>query len=72
MKRRLFENNAHSFIVKIWLEETTGRANRGMWRGHITHLVSGEQRYVKDLAELSAFVARCLKEWEPRPATDAG
>ena len=62
MKRRLSENNTHSFIVKIWLEETTGRANRGTWRGHITHVPSGERRYLKSLDEIAAFIAPYLEE----------
>lgn len=60
MKQRLFEDNTHSFIVKIWLEETTERADHGTWRGRITHLPSGEQRYIKDLDGILAFVAPYL------------
>ena len=62
MKQRLFEDNTHSFIVRIWLEKTTEQADQGTWRGHITHLPSGEQCYIKDLDELSDFVATYLKE----------
>lgn len=61
MKQRLFEDNTHSFIVRIWLEETTEQADRGTWRGRITHLPSGEQCYVKDLDGISAFVAPYLR-----------
>ena len=51
----------HSFIVKIWLEVTTEEAERATWRGHITHVPSGERRYVQDLDDITAFVAPYLE-----------
>lgn len=52
----LLEEYTHSFIVKVWLEETAAEAGRSTWRGHITHVPSGERRYLKDLDELVAFI----------------
>lgn len=51
-----YEVNTHSFVVKVWLEETTEEAGRASWRGHITHVVSGERRYLQSLAEITHFV----------------
>lgn len=61
MKQQLFEDNTHSFIVRIWLEETTEQADQGTWRGCVTHLPSGEQCYIKDLDGLLDFVSTYLR-----------
>jgi hypothetical protein len=51
-----YEVNTHSFVVKVWLEEATEEAGRARWRGHITHVVSGERRYLQSLAEITWFI----------------
>ncbi len=45
-----------SFIVKIWLEETLEEAGQIRWRGHITHVPSGDRRYAQTLDDLVAFI----------------
>ena len=57
----LLEPNTHSFIVKVWLEETAEEAGRTTWRGHVTHVPSGERRYVQNLDDIVAFIAPYLK-----------
>lgn len=57
----LFEFNTHSFIVKVWLEETAEEAGQAIWRGHITHVPSGERRYVKDPDDIPAFIVPYLE-----------
>ena len=65
----LAESKSHSFIVKIWLEETeaTGRAS---WRGHIRHVSNGGRHYLENLSEITVFITPYLKEmgikFEPR------
>ena len=65
----VFEANTHPFIVKIWLEESAQEAGRATWRGHITHVPSGERRYVKHLDDVTSFIAPYLAgmgvEFEP-------
>ena len=39
-----------SFIVKIWIEE-----GEPSWRGSITHIATGEKRYVKELDEITRY-----------------
>lgn len=56
-----FEATTHPFIVKIWLEETAEEAGQAVWRGHITHVPSGERRYLKELDDITAFVAPYLE-----------
>ena len=54
--------NTHSFIVKLWLEETVEEAGQVTWRGHITHVPSGERRYVEDLNGITAFIMPRLQD----------
>ena len=49
------EVNLQSFIVKIWVEETGDSASTTPWRGSITHVVTGERRYVKSLEEITKY-----------------
>ena len=58
----LFESNTHSFIVKVWLEETAEEAGQATWRGHITHVSNGERRYLKELDDISMFIASYLEQ----------
>ena len=58
---------SHSFIVKIWLEESLEEAERVIWRGHITHVSNGSQRYVKDLSEIPQFIFPYLEMMGVRP-----
>ncbi|MDZ4720588.1 MAG: hypothetical protein SH847_19210 [Roseiflexaceae bacterium] len=56
------EPNTHTFVVKIWREETTSSADYVAWRGHITHVASGQRRYVTSLGELHLFIGLYLRE----------
>jgi hypothetical protein len=56
------EVHTHPFIVKVWLEETTEQAGRVTWRGHVTHVSSGERRYLRDLDDIAAFIAPYLEK----------
>jgi hypothetical protein len=49
------EPKAHSFIVKIWLEEGD-EAEKLFWRGQITHVPSGERRQLKVLSDVTDFI----------------
>lgn len=56
------EPNTHSFIVKIWLEETAEEAGSAQWRGHITHVPTGKRRYLKNLLDVCLFLLPYLEE----------
>jgi hypothetical protein len=58
----LYESSTHSFIVKIWLEERTDESDPLIWRGHITHVPSGRRRYLRNLDEITGFVALFLQD----------
>ena len=62
-KRASAEPETHSFVVKIWLEETADETPHPVWRGHITHVTSGQRRYVNNLGGITNFVAPYLIDW---------
>ena len=49
----------HSFVLKIWREETP--TDTACWRGRIIHVPSGRYRYFDDLPDVLAFVAPYLE-----------
>ncbi len=53
----------HSFIVKVWLEETTEESDQAVWRGRVTHVPSHKQRYFQDLNDLIVFIQWYIKNW---------
>ncbi len=59
-----FESNTHSFVVKIWLEETDEGSDSSLWRGHVTHVPSRQRRYVEDLRGISDFISIYLKQMD--------
>lgn len=64
-----YEPDTHSFVVKTWLEETREEGGRARWRGHITHVVSGERRYLQSLAEITSFIENYLVSMGVSPET---
>ncbi len=56
------ESNTHSFIVKIWLEETVEEDGRAIWRGYITHVPGGERRYMKQPNDILMFIMPFLNK----------
>ena len=55
------EFDPHSFIVKVWIEETAEEAGKATWRGHVTHVPSGERRYIDSLDDIIAFLSFYLE-----------
>jgi hypothetical protein len=53
----MYDPHTHSFITKVWLEESDQEAGRATWRGIITHVPSGKQRYLSRLDEVAGFIA---------------
>ena len=64
---RPFESKTHSFIVKIWLEETANDLGRPKWRGHITHVPDGERRYLESVHEITRFIDPYLDGTNAKP-----
>ncbi|MBK8048260.1 MAG: hypothetical protein IPK16_14740 [Anaerolineales bacterium] len=55
------EKTTSSFVIRIWLEDHQQGGNPDCWRGHITNVISRERRYVKSLAEITAFLSSHLE-----------
>jgi hypothetical protein len=53
---------SHTFVVRIWLEESTEEAGRATWRGQITHLTSGERSYLQTLDAISTCMAKYVRQ----------
>jgi len=51
---------AHSFIVRIWLEEGAEVERMAIWHGQVTHVPGGESRYFSDFDELVDFISSSL------------
>ena len=50
------EQDRHSFVITVWLEEKETPEQPALWRGHITHALSKASRYVQSLEEISQFI----------------
>jgi len=62
------ESSIHSFVIKIWLENTPKGAALTPWRGRITHVATGEYRSIKSMDEIAAFICSYLNEGHQKPA----
>ena len=51
----------HSFIIKIWLEETVEETGRTLWRGRITHVPSGHKALFQNIDDISKFITPYLE-----------
>jgi hypothetical protein len=64
------EFRTQSFVIKVWIDEPDEDC-RMKWRGRITHVPSGDSRYVTNLAEITSFIAAYLEKMtrdEARPS----
>lgn len=57
----LLESSNQSFIIKIWIEETAEEAGDVIWRGHITHVNSGERHYFDAPDDILIFMMPYLR-----------
>ena len=55
------EPRIHSFIVKIWLEEGDEDIDSAMVHGHVTHVPSGDRRYIRSEKEIPLLITSCLQ-----------
>lgn len=56
--------SSHSFVVKIWAEELDPTTEKSFWRGHITHVLSGERCYFQSIQKMNNFILPYLSEWD--------
>jgi hypothetical protein len=62
------EATSQPFVVRIWLEEAAEDGRSARWRGHITHVPSGERRYLKELNDIVAFIVPYLEGMGVKPS----
>lgn len=49
--------DSHSFIVKVWVEDPAEEAGDiVLWRGHVTHVPSGDRCHFQDFDTMLAFI----------------
>jgi hypothetical protein len=59
-----YEAQFHSFVIRIRKEPSAYAAAGLGWSGQITHVPSGDQRYVKSMDEIRSFIALYLDDDE--------
>lgn len=52
----LYERYTHSFVIRIWVEETTEEAGEVIWRGRIIHVDSHKKSYFQALDDIVLFI----------------
>jgi hypothetical protein len=57
----------HSFIVKVWLDETDHEPRRRRWRGRVTHIPSGHDCHFVELNEIAFFIIPYLQQLGIKP-----
>lgn len=58
----IYESTDESFVVRVWIEQASADGHQTQWRGHITHIPSGDAQYFKDLAEVPLIMASHLQQ----------
>lgn len=58
---------SHSFIIKIWQEETAQESGKVSWRGYISHVISGRNRYIQSLDDIDTFIIPYIEEMGKEP-----
>ncbi len=57
-----FDQETHSFIIRLWREHRDQPEEIAIWRGWIEHLPSGQRHYFKDTEGLHDIVFDYLGE----------
>ncbi len=59
---KCFDEDAHSFIVRLWLEPRELKGAAPKWRGVIEHVATGERRHLKDFIDIERFILKYLQK----------
>lgn len=52
----------HSFVIRLWLEQSDEKTRSAIWRGRITHIPGNEHQHFNDLKNIALFIQSYLKE----------
>lgn len=58
---------SHSFIIKIWQEETAQESGKVSWRGYISHVISRRKRFLQSLDDIESFIVPYIEEMGKEP-----
>lgn len=58
----LYEPHTHTFVIRLWLEEAAQEQGETLWRGHITHLLTKNRRYLQTPDDIVLFLLPYLSE----------
>ena len=56
----LQETSTHVFVTRLWLEGVD-TDEHAVWRGHITHVLTGERQYLDSMEGIRAFIEPYLQ-----------
>jgi hypothetical protein len=51
-----FEEEAFSFVIRLWFEHQNNESDGGEWRGWIHALQSGEKHYFRDVSQIAQII----------------
>jgi hypothetical protein len=57
-----FDQEAHSFVIRLWRENREDNKVEAEWRGWIEHVQSGQRCYFRNITEINQIVATYLNE----------
>lgn len=52
-----FESEAHSFVLRIWLEHRDKTQQAGEWRGWVDHVQSGRRFHFREFDEIGRIIS---------------
>ncbi len=54
------ESDTLSFVIRIWIEDADRGLGGAAWRGHITHVPSGDRKHIAHLDDIVQVVGSHL------------
>lgn len=57
-----FEQEAHSFVIRVWQENRDDVTDTAVWRGWVDHIPSGQRHYFQEVEHLIEIMTVYLKE----------
>ena len=63
---KAINNDSHSFVIRIWLEDIGSDDAPMLWRGYIAHVLEHERYHFQDLSDIITFMTPYLAFWEAK------
>jgi hypothetical protein len=60
-------SEAHSFVLRIWLEDSPTGEDPARWRGRITNVLDDRSRVVQSFHHVEEFVKEYVQQWDEPP-----